>query len=237
MTEWIRMADELGPERILHVYDPSVGMKGVVVVDTTSPQGWSGGGTRMLPDITTEEISWLASTMTYKLAYLDIPVGGAKAGIWADPSTQGASREAILRAFGNAAKPLLTTGLGLGADMGTNAKDVAIIYEGAGVPQTSTGLAQQEKEGEPLEDHATGYGVVVAAQAACEFAGMELKGATVAIEGFGKVGGGVARYMAEAGAKVVAISTISGAIYNEGGLDIKKPLSRRKKSGDGAAEE
>ena len=237
MTEWIRMADELGPERILHVYDPSVGMKGVVVVDTTSPQGWSGGGTRMLPDITTEEISWLARTMTYKLAYLDIPVGGAKAGIWADPGIQEASREAILRAFGNAVKPLLTTGLGLGADMGTNAKDVAIIYEGAGVPQTSTGLAQQEKEGEPLEDHATGYGVVVAAQAACEFAGMELKGATVAIEGFGKVGGGVARYMAEAGAKVVAISTISGAIYNQGGLDTKKLLSMRKQSGDRAVEE
>ncbi len=59
------MADELGPEKILHVYDPSVGMKGVVVVDTTSPQGWSGGGTRMLPDITTEEISWLARAMTY----------------------------------------------------------------------------------------------------------------------------------------------------------------------------
>ena len=237
MTEWMRMADELGPEKILHVYDPSVGMKGVVVVDTTSPQGWSGGGTRMLPDITTEEISWLARTMTYKLAYLDIPVGGAKAGIWADPGTQGASREAILRAFGSAVKPLLTTGLGLGADMGTNAKDVAIIYEGAGVPQTSTGLAQQEKEGEPLEDHATGYGVVVAAQAACGFAGMELKGVTVAIEGFGKVGGGVARYMAEAGAKVVAISTISGAIYNQGGLDTKKLLSVRKQSGDRTVEE
>jgi glutamate dehydrogenase (NAD(P)+) len=237
MTEWIRMADEPGPEKILHVYDPSVGMKGVVVVDTTSPQGWSGGGTRMLPDITTEEISWLARTMTYKLAYLDMPVGGAKAGIWADPGIQGAPREAILRAFGNAVKPLLTTGLGLGADMGTNAKDVAIIYEGAGVPQTSTRLAQQEKEGETLEDHATGYGVVVAAQAACGFAGMELKGATVAIEGFGKVGGGVARYMAEAGAKVVAISTISGAIYNQGGLDTKKLLSVRKQSGDRTVEE
>jgi len=237
MTEWLRMADELGPERILHVYDPSVGMKGVVVVDTTSPQGWSGGGTRMLPDITTEEISWLARTMTYKLAYLDMPVGGAKAGIWADPSIQGASREAILRAFGNAVKQLLTTGLGLGADMGTNADDVAIIYEGAGLPQTSTGLARQEKDGELLEDHATGYGVVVAAEAACGFAGMELKGATVAIEGFGKVGGGVARYMAEAGAKVVAISTISGAIYNQGGLDTKKLLSMRKQSGDMAVEE
>jgi len=237
MTEWIRMADEPGPEKTLHVYDPSVGMKGVVVVDTTSPQGWSGGGTRMLPDITTEEISWLARTMTYKLAYLDMPVGGAKAGIWADPGIQGAPREAILRAFGNAVKPLLTTGLGLGADMGTNAKDVAIIYEGAGVPQISTRLAQQEKEGETLEDHATGYGVVVAAQAACGFAGMELKGATVAIEGFGKVGGGVARYMAEAGAKVVAISTISGAIYNQGGLDTKKLLSVRKQSGDRTVEE
>lgn len=112
-----------------------------------------------------------------------------------------------------------------------------MFIDGAGVLQVSTGLARQEKDGEPLEDHATGYGVVVAAEAACGFAGMELKGATVAIEGFGKVGGGVARYMAEAGAKVVAISTISGAIYNQGGLDTKKLLSMRKQAGDRALEE
>ena len=235
MSQWMEIADELGPEKIVHVYDPLTGMKGVVVVDTTLIGG-AGGGTRMLPDITTEEIFWLARAMTHKFAILDIPIGGAKSGIWADPSIRGTPRDAILRAFGNAIRPLLTAGVVVAADIGTDAKDVATIYEGADVPSRFTGLSLQEKDGEPLEDHATGYGVVVAAKAACEFAGMELKGATVAIEGFGKVGGGVARYMGEAGAKVVAISTIYGTTYNEDGLDIDKLLGDRKKSGDRAVE-
>lgn len=235
MPEWMKITGKLGPEKVVHVYDPDVGMKGVVVVDTIS-LGGAAGGTRMLSDITTEEIFWLARAMTHKFAVLDIPVGGAKAGIWADPSIGGAPREAIFKAFGDAVKPLLAARLTLAADMGTDAKDVANIYEGAGLPSGSTGLSSQEKDGEPLEDHATGYGVAVASESACEFAGIEFKGATVAIEGFGKVGGGVARYMAEAGAKIVAMSTIRGTIYNEDGLDVKKLLEERKKSGDRVVE-
>ncbi len=236
MLEWIEITDELGPEKIVHVYDPITGMKGVIVVDTTS-LGGAAGGTRMLPDITSEEIFWLARAMTHKFAILDMPIGGAKAGLWADPSIHGAQREAIMKAFGSAVKGLIAEAITLGPDMGTDAKDVATIYEGAGIPSRYSGLSLQDKDGEPLEDHATGYGVVVSAKAACEFAGVELKGATVAIEGFGKVGGGVARYMNEAGAKVVAISTIHGTVYNKGGLDIKKLLIARRKSGDKAVQE
>ncbi len=237
MPEWMKMGDEIGPESIFHVYDPAVGLKGVVVVDTTA-FGRASGGTRMLPDITTEEISWLARAMTHKFATLDVQSGGAKAGIWADPSIQGAPREAILRAFGKAVRPLLAEGMvRLGADMGTDAKDVAIIREGAGLPpSTSTGL-QQEAGEDPIGDQATAYGVVVAAKSACEFAGIELKGATVAIEGFGKVGGSVARFMDEEGAKVVAISTINGMAFNENGLDIGKLLDTRRKLGDRTIQE
>jgi len=237
MPELMKTVDEIGPERIFHVCDPSVGMKGVVVVDTTV-FGRAGGGTRMLPDITTEEIVWLARAMTYKYATFGFPTGGAKAGIWADPNIIGEQRDAILRAFGKAVSPLFSAGVvGLGADMGTDAADTAIFREAAGLPTRGSSLAQQEKDGEPIENHATGYGVVVAAKAACEFAGMGLDGATVAIEGFGKVGGGVARYMVDAGAKVVAISNIDGAIYNENGLDISKLLEARKESGDRAVQE
>lgn len=236
MTELMEAADELGPEKILHVYDPTVGMKAVIVVDTTV-FGRAGGGTRMLPDITTEEIIWLARAMTYKYAVLDLPIGGAKAGIWAEPGIRGAPREAIFRAFGKAMKPLLEAGIGVGADLGTYSEDFAIMREGAGLPTRVWGLSGVEKDGEPVTNHVTGYGVVAAAKGACEFAGMELKGATVAIEGFGKVGGGVARYMAEEGARVVAISTIYGTAYDESGLDIKKLLDERKKSGDRAVDE
>lgn len=236
MPELMETADELGPEKILHVYDPAVGMKAVIVVDTTV-FGRAGGGTRMLPDITTEEIICLARAMTYKYAILDLPVGGAKAGIWADPDIRGAPRDAIFRAFGKALKPLLEAGIGVGADLGTYSDDFAIMREGAGLPSRVWGLSSVEKDGEPTANHVTGYGVVAAAKAACEFADIELRGATVAIEGFGKVGGGVARYMTEEGARVVAISTLNGTAYNEDGLDIKKLLEVRKKSGDKAVAE
>jgi glutamate dehydrogenase (NAD(P)+) len=121
--------------------------------------------------------------------------------------------------------------------MGTDALDTAIFREAAGLPSRGPSLARQEKDGEPIENHATGYGVVVAARAACEFAGIELKGATVAIEGFGKVGGGAARYMAEEGATVVALSCVDGAVYDENGIDVGTLLEDRKRSGDRAVQE
>ena len=233
MSEWIKMTDNLGPQKILHVYDPETGMKGVVVVDTLSLAG-AGGGTRMLPDITTYEIFQLARAMTHKYAILDFPVGGAKAGIWGDPSVKGAKRKELMLSFGNAIKPLLSSGITMAADMGTDNDDVALFFEGAGLPKKFTGLSTQLIDGEPLEDHVTGYGVVVAALAACKLAGVDIKGARIAVEGFGKVGGGVAHYIAEAGAKVVAISTIDETIFNMDGLDVKALLKARKTLGDKA---
>ena len=237
MPAWMKMTDQLGPEKIVHVYDPVTGMKGVVVVDTMSLAG-AAGGTRMLPDITTEEIFWLARAMSHKFAILDFPIGGAKGGIWAEPDIHGPARRELILSFGNAVKNLLSCGVTLAADMGTDNDDVATIFEGAGVEKKFTGLSTQMVEGEPLEDHATGYGVVVAALAACQIANLPIKGATVAIEGFGKVGGGVARYISESGAKVVAISTAGGAIYNnKDGLDVMALLQARKTAGDKAVTE
>src|SRR5512137_1056788 len=171
MSDWIINTDALGPEKVLHVYDAKTGLKGVVVVDTTSLVG-SAGGTRMLPDITTEEIFGLARAMTYKFAILDFPIGGAKGGIWAAPDIHGAMRRDLMLAFGAAVKPLLAAGVTLAADMGTDNEDVATFFEGAGLPSKFTGLSTQKIEGEPLEDHCTGYGVVVAAISACSVAGI-----------------------------------------------------------------
>jgi glutamate dehydrogenase (NAD(P)+) len=233
MSDWLSMADELGPEKILHVYDPETGMRGVVVVDTMSLAG-AGGGTRMLPDISTEEIFGLARAMTYKFAVMDLPIGGSKAGIWGDPAMPRAKKDGILKAFGRAIKPLLEAGVNVASDMGTDDDDVDCMYEGAGIPHRSTGLTKHQIDGEPLENHATGYGVVVAAQAGCEYIGVAMKGASVAIEGFGKAGGGVARYIIEAGARVVALSNIDGTLYNPEGLDIKALLEARRSQGDRA---
>lgn len=237
MPEWITKLNEIGPEKIVHVYDPEVGMKGVVVIDSTLLGGAAGGGIRMMPDVTTDEVCGLARAMTYKFSAVGLPIGGAKSGIWADPSIKGDERTELMKSFGRAIKPLLQTGLTVGADIGTDAADLAVIYEGAEVPWSSTGLVMEEKDGEPLENHATGYGVVVAARAACDFVGIDMAGASAAIEGFGKVGGGVARYLTELGAKVTAVSTINGTIYNEDGLDVEKLLADRKTMGDRAVDE
>ncbi|MBU2511665.1 hypothetical protein KJ966_10000 [bacterium] len=132
------LTDDLGPEIIFHVYDPKTGMKGVVVVDTTM-NNISGGGTRMMHDITTAEIFGLARAMTHKFAIFDFPIGGAKAGIWADPGLKGEERKELLRAFGKAVKPLLSGGITLAADIGTDGEDVSAFYDGAGLPSCSTG--------------------------------------------------------------------------------------------------
>lgn len=220
--------DEIGPELVTHVYDPSTGMKGVVVIDTLA-FGRSGGGIRMLSDISTQEIAGLARAMTYKYATLDLPSGGAKGGIFHDPTAP--DRDAIVIAYGHAIKHLIKDGYyNCGPDMGTTHHDATKIYEISGTPHFS-GLALEEKEGMPLEDHCTGFGVVVAAKATGEVMKLPLGGATVAIEGFGKVGRGVARYMTRFGAKVVAISTTKGALYNPDGLDVEQLLEMRKRYG------
>ncbi len=231
MDKITELTDELGPSKILFVHDNETEMKGVIVVDT-NPQGIAGGGTRMLPDISTKEVFKLAREMTYKFNSLDLPIGGAKAGIWADPKLEEERRETVLKSFGDSVKSLLSEGVTLAPDMGTSARDIDKIYEGAGVSSMSSGLSLEEKDGEPLENHATSYGVVISGEEACKFVDFDINEAKVAIEGFGKVGGGVARYMDEKGADVVAISTIHGAIYNEKGLDVEKLLNLREKVGD-----
>lgn len=238
MKPWIEITDEIGPEKILHVHDPAIGMKGVVVIDSTPNTFIATGGIRMLPDITTEEVAGLARAMTYKNTTLEIPLGGAKSGIWADPSIKGEERKELMRSFGRAVKPLLEARIvGLGADIGTDGTDLEYIHEGAEVPMQGSGLHAKMMDGEPFENHSTGFGVVISTQAACEHAGINFKGASVAIEGFGKAGGGVARYINDLGAKVVALSTVHGAIYNKNGLDMKHLMEKRKDSGDKAVME
>jgi len=236
MSDWFKLTDELGPEKIVYLHDPETEMKAVIVVDTMFAGG-AGGGTRMLPDITTAELAGLARAMTYKFAMIDLPIGGAKSGIWGLPDMSPDRREAMIRSFGRLAKPMIESGVAVASDMGTAMEDVKLMYESAGVEHPNTGLSSQIKDGEPLENHATGYGVFVAAKAGCQAAGLELKGARVAIEGFGKAAGGVARYMIEAGANVVAMSNINGTRYSENGLNITSLLAERRQKGDQALTE
>jgi glutamate dehydrogenase (NAD(P)+) len=234
MSEEILMhtANDIGPEAMIYVYDPVVKMKGLLVIDSMAG-GPAGGGTRMLSDITADEIFGLARAMTNKFAILGLPRGGCKAGIWCDPLIEKEKKKEIMRSFGRALKPYLESRVvTLATDMGVSIEDLDMIYDGVGIKPAGKSLLAEEKDGETLGSHFTGYGVVIAMKAACEVAGVDMSKARLAIEGFGKVGGGVLRYAKKEGVKIVAISTIHEAVYDERGLDVEKLFELRHKYGD-----
>ena len=220
-----------GPERILSFYDPASQMRAVIVIDTTA-FGMSAGGVRMLPDLSVEEMIRLARAMTYKYLMLEFPAGGAKAGIWYDPATQ--NRRAVMDAFLRVLQPLYEQRTYYpGADMGTSDDDFLPLRNKPGKRRYS-GLRATHFEGLPLEDQLTGFGVVESALVAARAFQLPIRGATVAIEGFGKVGGGAARFFARAGARVVAVSTLAGTRYDPKGLDVERLLELRQEYGDDA---
>ena len=114
-----------------------------------------------------------------------------------------------------------------GPDMGTFPSDFAPADAGSDIP-----LWAKEHEGLGMDDLATGHGVKAAAQAALRHLGLELSGASVAIEGFGKVGAGTARAAAGGGARVVAISTVHGLLADPEGLDVESLIKLRGRHGD-----
>jgi glutamate dehydrogenase (NAD(P)+) len=138
-----------------------------------------------------------------------------------------------MQAFGRRLRPfLLSNFVAVGPDMGVTVQDVAHVYEGAKVENARSGLFARIVEDDPAAYHITGYGVATSMRAALATAGVEMKGARVAIEGFGQVGDGSARYAHRFGAKVVSISTLKGAIYNADGLDVDRLLQLRRTDGD-----
>ncbi len=234
MIEQEIIYDDIGPELITHLYDPETGMKAVVVVDSVIP---GGGGIRMLPDITTAEIAGLARAMTYKFSIFDLrfrglPYGGAKAGIFHDPNAE--DRDAIIAAFGRAASPLIRARVfGTGADMGISEEDVLAVYKTADAE--SRGPSPESlalRDGMPMDLHYTGFGIATAAEVTSKAAGFDIKGAKVAIEGFGKSGVSAAMYLERLGARVVAVSTIEGMLYHPEGLDIEALRRERQTVGD-----
>lgn len=180
----------------------------------------SAGGTRLAPDVTERETQLLARAMTYKFAVLGVNFGGAKAAIRAGE----AEREEALRNYRDEVRPLIEAREFLTAtDLGTRPEDLSSL------PGTDTGdLMHADYQGMPLDAFITGLGVTVAAEAALG----SLRGRTVAIEGFGKVGGATALEMAHRGAKVIAFSTIHGFVQRDGGFDVDELLRLRAAHGD-----
>jgi glutamate dehydrogenase/leucine dehydrogenase len=229
-----QFSDEFGPEKILEVYDPKSGMKGVVVIDNTA-RGPGKGGIRMTPTVDVAEVFRLARTMTWKCALADLPFGGAKSGIIFNPKTHTKEKKKeIVEAFARALRPICPSMYISAPDVNTAEEEMRWFSEANGDWRACTGKprdmcidSKKERCGIPHEFGSTGFGVAHAAAVAARHAGIDIKGATVAIEGFGNVGSFAAKFLSEMGAKIVAVSDSKGVIYNENGLDFTQ-LSKIK---------
>ena len=191
----------------------------------------SAGGTRLAPDVSVAEVAVLARSMTYKFAALGERVGGAKAGVRGDPADRTGKAELMAR-FCAEVRPLTDAGRFLtGPDMGTAEEDFAPLRE----RRVSPAAIRAVVAGVPFEDLLTGYGVAVAAETALgrvPEGSKGLDGRSVAIEGFGKVGGGVAREFSRRGGRVAAVSTVAGCVADPSGLDVDRLLALRQADGD-----
>ena len=224
MSDAFRFADDLGPEKVVHITEPALGLKAIVVIDNTAA-GPAIGGTRMAPDVSLEECFRLARAMTLKNAAAGLPHGGAKSVIFGDPMMPKADKEQLIRAFAVAIHGLRD--YIPGPDMGTDETAMAWVRDEIG---RAAGLPR-ELGGIPLDEiGSTGFGVAVAAEAAQDYCGVKLDGARVVVQGFGAVGRHAAQFLAQKGARLVGASDARGAIADPDGLDIAQ-LSALKAQG------
>ncbi|WP_460959332.1 Glu/Leu/Phe/Val family dehydrogenase [Parasphingorhabdus pacifica] len=230
MTDLLQHIDEWGPEKVVCVSDARTGMRGVLVIDNTA-RGTGKGGTRMSPSVTVEEIARLARVMTWKWAAVDLFHGGAKAGINADPNSPG--KERIVRAFARKLADQIPASYVAGLDMGMTEKDAAIIQDELGDRGAAVGVPEA-LGGVPYDElGVTGHGVAEAVHAALSRQGRSIENARVSLQGFGAVGAAAARRLDELGARIVALSTVAGAVHDPDGLDMGRWIAARAEFGDG----
>jgi glutamate dehydrogenase/leucine dehydrogenase len=222
--------DEIGPEKVVQVYHPKYGMKGFVVIDNTA-FGPGKGGIRMTPTVSIEEVQRLARAMTLKNALAELPFGGAKSGIIADPRkiTPEAKKE-IVHAFAESLKAVSPSEYVAAPDINMGEQEMKIYAEANGNMKSVTGKPAS-MGGLPHELGSTGYGVFLAAKIGAKYAGIDLTNAKIALEGFGNVGSFVAKFLHEDGATLHAVSDINGTIFNEKGLDYDKLVKVNKEKG------
>ncbi|MEM3640797.1 MAG: Glu/Leu/Phe/Val dehydrogenase [Candidatus Bathyarchaeia archaeon] len=230
-------ADEWGPEKIVYVYDPSVKMKGILVIDNTA-LGPGKGGIRMTPTVSVEEVFRLARVMTWKCALAELPFGGAKSGIMADPKRMTKEEKlSLVRAFAVALKPLSPSQYVAAPDINTGEEEMAVYALANGSLNSCTGkpssmcIRPGVKCGIPHEYGSTAYGVLNTIIIASKHARLDLKGATVAIDGFGNVGSSLAKFLVDYGVRIVAVSDSKGCIYNSDGLNYEKLMKAKAEKG------
>ncbi len=196
--------------------------------------GPSKGGIRYDMGVHIDEVKALAAWMTWKCAVVDIPYGGAKGGIKCNPRSMSAGEmERLTRAYTSAMVEIFGQDRDIPApDMGTGPREMAWLMDEYSKVQGMT--VNAVVTGKPIvlggslgRTEATGRGVMVSTMAAMEKLKINPYHATCAIQGFGNVGSFAAILLAERGVKVVAISDLSGAYYNENGINIEEAIEFR----------
>lgn len=226
MSDSLELGDELGPAKVIQVREPGLGLRAVLVVDNVA-RGPAIGGLRMAEDVSLAECLRLARAMTLKNSAAGLAHGGGKSVLWGDPRMPRERKERLLRAFAHALRH--ETDYIFGPDMGTDETCMAWVQDeigrAVGLPEAMGGI--------PLDEiGATGWGILHCAEVAAPFCGVKLKGARVAVQGYGAVGRHAARFLFERGAVLVAASDSRATLYDARGLDIDA-LERLKREGAG----
>jgi len=212
-------ADALGPAKIVHVREPTLGLDAVLVIDNVAC-GPSIGGLRMAPDVSTDECVRLARAMTLKNAAAGLAHGGGKSVLRGDPRMATNRKERLVRAFAHALRN--EDDYIFGPDMGTDETCMAWIKDeigrAVGLPPVFGGI--------PLDEiGATGWGIRHAAEVAAARCDLDLRGARVVIQGFGAVGKHSAAFLGACGAVLIAASDSRGAVHNADGIDVARLIA------------
>ena len=220
------LEDKWGPEKVIRVYDPDIGMEGILCIDNTA-LGPGKGGMRIRAGVTPTEVFNLARTMTWKCALADLPFGGAKGGINADPYT--IDKIKYMKSYARAISVFCPNQWVSAPDMNVGEREIEAFVEEIGDLKAATGKPEK-LGGIPHELGTTGFGIGVSIETTLEVLSQvvpiqdSLQGLKVAIQGFGNVGSELAKYLANNGAKVVGLSDFWGAVYNPEGIDMAKAL-------------
>ena len=226
----VKMDD--GSERIMTGYR----------VHHSTTRGPSKGGIRYHPDVTLDEMRAMAMWMTWKCAVVGIPFGGAKGGVACDPSTLSRRElENLTRRYASEIAILMSPEGDIPApDVNTDGQIMAWIMDtysmgrGYSTPAVVTGKPI-EIGGSLGRAEATGRGVMFCTLEALKHRRMSVEGATVAVQGFGKVGAPTAYLLQDQGCRIVAITDVGGGIYNPDGLETRDVLTYAREHGNSVA--
>ena len=207
-------------------------------VQHSMARGPAKGGVRFHQRVSLDEVKALAMWMTWKCAVVGIPYGGAKGGVIVDPRTLSIHEvERLARRYFSEIQVIIGEQKDIPApDVNTNAQTMAWFMDtysmnkGYVVPAIVTGKPV-EAGGSEGREKATSRGITYCVREAAKHLKMDLKGATVAIQGFGNVGGNAAPLLDELGCKVVAVSDVNGGIHDPKGLDMDALAAHVKETG------